>query len=144
MNPKMPSLVSTLRIAKADSAQLAVCIEEGLWAATKNRLLRWRVGENLLVFAEGGPLILGSIDGQSYESDLLIFEGGFFPYRIPLRISDVVEPPRAASVMREVRRSLSGHYGSRYGIRILMQLPLPAELSAEIVSLVQGEVDQGP
>lgn len=141
MTQETPSLQSTLRIAKANSSQLSVCIQNKLWAATRNRLSAWKAGERLLVFAENGPLVLGSISGPSYESDLLIFEGGFFPYRIPLSISVIVEPSRAVEVMSEVRRLLSACYGSRYGMRILMQLPLAAEVSADIISFVVGHVD---
>ncbi len=139
MNLEVPSPSTTLRIAKANASQLSVCIQNGLWAATKNRLAGWNLGDRLLVFAEDGQILLGTVTGPWYESDLLIFEGGFFPYRIPLNIGTIVDSPRSASTMREVRRLLSSHYGSRYGIRILMQLPLVPELSTKIIEVIEGD-----
>lgn len=133
-----PSQEIRLRIAKADAAQLLICVQHGLWARSRNRFRDWRVGDHLVILSDTGDCALGQVAGPPFVSEDLIFARGFFPYRIPVSFIQLVGAQHTRELAQEIRSALAPHWGARTGFPILLQLLVPEAAGKTVLEVLRA------
>lgn len=113
-----------IRIASIQADQYNVCKEYGLWGDERNSVGKWDIGD-LLLFKVGEELVsIAEISGSSFQDDLIIWNNGFYPHRIPIKIIKEFSENSRTQYFEELRNLLLMEYGKKYGWVILNKHPL--------------------
>jgi hypothetical protein len=130
--------VAPVRLAKATAPQLLICLEYGVWGATRNRLQKWTVGSQLVIIGSTDLIALADVCGEPFISEDLIFNGGFYPFRIPVSFKRVIGPEQTPAVVADIRKILADRYGKKSGWPILGQVALPDEIGRLVLTAIHS------
>ncbi len=76
-----------VRIVK--TKELDKCIKHELWGANNN-FKQWQIGDILIVTVDRKFAAIAEVTGEVFMDDLRIWEGDYFPYRIPIKFNCIL------------------------------------------------------
>ena len=125
-----------MRVASIKKDQYDKCVEFGLWGDERSSVKRWDV-EDLLVFkVENKIKSIAKVTGLAFEDDLLIWDNGFYPNRIPIIILKEFDDEKAVEIYEVFRKSMLEIYGEKYGWVILNKHPLIDKIEDKLASYI--------
>jgi hypothetical protein len=126
-----------LRLVKVSESNLRVSVEHRVWGAEADRFRSWQIGEYIGFLTSDGLAALAKVSGLPFESNLMIWEGAIYLYRIPIDFVTVISFSQRGLVGSAVRSLLRETLGQGYGMRILKQSLLPVEVGGAVLSLIE-------
>jgi hypothetical protein len=127
-------------VAKATALQLLICVEHGVWGASRDRLKKWKAGDDLVIIGDDF-LGLAEISGAPFTSEDLIFDGAFYPYRVPIDFVHIIGPADVPDAPVEIRRILAERYGKHSGWPILLQVALPEDIGQRVLQAIRSRLN---
>lgn len=128
----------SLRVVKVDEYQFLTCFKYGLWAANKNILKKWNIGDQLVFYIDRKIAALSTISGNSFQSDEILWDVGLFPYRIPIEFNHVTFPDKRLDFNTDssIKGIFMESWGLNYGWGINCQYPLKDESAIDFINLI--------
>ena len=123
-----------LRIASIKEEQYQKCLEFCVWGSDKVVMKEWKIGDYLAFKVDSEFSALVRISGETYSDDLLIWENGYYQYRIPFEIIKRLEVGNRVQHEGEIKDLFLKHYGKQYGWTILNKVIINEEISKCILS----------
>lgn len=135
-----------IRVVKVDEYQFLTCLKSGLWAANKNILRKWNVGDQIIFYVDRKIAAISDISGDSFESDDIIWDVGLFPYRIPITFTKIALPQNRLDFYSDnkLKDIFVESWGEKYGWGINCQYPLKECAANKLISLImhmQNDID---
>jgi hypothetical protein len=103
-----------------------------------DRFGEWQQGDYLLLAVNKSLAALAQIAGKPFKSNERVWDNGLYPYRIPIRFLNVVQPQARPLLLGEIRDVLTSVWGPTYGWGILNQQLLEGDVAEKLVSAVRA------
>ncbi len=127
-----------LRLSSIDEFQLLTCFGHGLWGAKTDRFSDWRQGDYLLLTVNKSLAALAQVMGKKYKSSEKVWDNGLYPFRIPIKFLNLIEPQHRPLLLGEARDVLTSVWGPTYGWGILNQQLLEGEAADKLLSAIKS------
>ncbi|QHA01056.1 MULTISPECIES: hypothetical protein [Dehalobacter] len=121
-----------MRVASIDDKQYELCLEYGLWGDEKSSIKRWNSGDLLLFKVNNEVKSIVRITGSCFEDDLLIWDNGYYRYRIPFQMIKEFDKEKRKLLSEEFKEKMITEYGKKYGWVILNKQPIKSEIAEYI------------
>jgi hypothetical protein len=125
------------RIAKVDEFQFLTCLKYGLWGGNTNLVKSWNDGDVLVLSIDKEIAAIAEIVGQSFVSDDVIWDNGFFGYRIKLNFIHILAKEDRIPIQGDIKELLIKAWGKNYGCGILNKTPLPADIANIVLDTIK-------
>ena len=122
-----------MRVASIDLRQYSSCLEYGLWGEEKSGIKKWAVGDFLLFKVKNEIKSIVRISGSFFEDNLLIWDNGFYKYRIPFQMVKKFDNKKGKLLLAEFTEMMISEYGKKYGWVILNKIPIKKEIAEYIL-----------
>lgn len=136
--------MTVVRAASCDEVHFLTSLKFGLWGSNIARFKHWQVGDRLVLVVEKALAGIAEIAGEPFVSEQPIWDGGLFPYRIPLKFVYALGPDIRPSIDGDVWEAFTSAWGPRYGWGLASQSALPedsAEVIFEAITVRPNELD---
>ena len=128
-----------LRVASVKNEQFETCLLYKVWGSNKSNIRDWKI-DDYLVFKVGNEYkALVQITGELYEDDLLIWDNGFYPYRLPFKIIKMSSDKKKVLHEGAIKNSFLEKYGIKYGWTILNKVVLDIEVANQIMEAFMAD-----
>lgn len=107
-------------------------IQHSLWGDERSSIKKWEVGDYLLFKVADSIKSIVRVTNQSFEDDLLIWNNGYYRYRIAFQVVKEFDDIKGKSLCNEFKKHMIAKYGNKYGWVILNKQPLEEEI-AELI-----------
>jgi hypothetical protein len=121
-----------VRVASVDEVHFLTSLKYDVWGSSTARFKNWQVGDYLLFVVDKAIAGVAEVSGEPFVSQEVLWEGGLYPYRVPLKFVHVMRPEIRPPIYGDVWEAFTSAWGTRYGWGMATQTPLP-ESAAEIV-----------
>ena len=125
-----------MRVASIKKDQYDKCCEYGLWGDERSSVKRWNIDDLLVFKVENKIKSIAKVTGLAFEDDLLIWDNGFYPNRIPIVILKEFDDEKAVEIYEVFRKSMLEIYGEKYGWVILNKHPLIDTIEDKLSSYI--------
>lgn len=127
-----------MRIASVPSWKFAdVVVASSVWGSRRSRFSGWEPGETLVLLVGKQGVLVATVSGRPFISDLMIWEDDLYEYRIPVHVDEVLRGDAGAAANQAVRNSLTAGLGNIYGTHIISQSKLPQEVDGLVRKALQ-------
>ncbi|WP_313120318.1 hypothetical protein [Proteiniclasticum ruminis] len=113
-----------MRVASISEEQFSKCKKYKLWGSERPTIMKWTEGELILFKTKDRIMGLAEVIGKPFEDNLLIWEGGLYPYRVPIVIIKEYNSFIGDKLYQDFKDIMIKEYGSYYGWVILNKHPL--------------------
>ena len=115
-----------MRVASVPSWGFAdIVVANSVWGSNHSRFGKWTPGEYLVLLVGKEGVLVVTVSGKSFESDLMIWESDLYEYRIPVHVERALSGDAGRVANQAVRNALTDGLGGIYGVYIMSQNRLP-------------------
>jgi hypothetical protein len=114
-----------IRFTSVSEYQMLICLKHKLWGSNQNRFRTWELGDLLIIRVDYQVACVVKISGAYFRSDTLIWNNGVFPWRIPIELFIYYSIDNRDRISMFTENLLMSAFGSKYGLSIQSQKPLP-------------------
>lgn len=130
----------TLRLCAVNETNLKLLIKNQVWGVRQNRLNNWNIGDVVVFLVDKKVASIAEISGKCFISDTKIWEGGLYPYRIPIRVTKKILNTHRNPLSDNVIGTLMEVWGYYYGWGILRQSPIEGKTAKLILDFIMNEI----
>jgi len=127
-------------ISLKDPSQLTPVVQYKVWGRARNQFSNWQIDEKIIFLTRKSLIIMGTVSGEPFCSNLMIWEKDLFPWRVPL--SNLMECSSEEAILAEdgIRNLVMQAYGKSYGNVFHLQLPIAEDTAFRIVKILSSLV----
>ena len=118
-----------MRIASVPLWRFAdVVVANGVWGSNRPRFGNWIPTEALILLVANEGVVVSTVTGKPFTSDVMIWDDDLYEYRIPVHVGKVLRGAAGAAVNLAVHKALAAGLGNIYGAYVMSQTRLPQEV----------------